>query len=277
MSSHLNISLDLRTSWHVLRVVWHADQLSLAVVVSLTAGLALEGRVAVLAVGVVLVTDLVSSVTRPLGVTLSLLNTQLVLADEPGGAVGVQAALRETAEVGTAGAADEVGEVLAVLVLTALWVMTDVILTGAAGCGRTARVVPAARLALPVGEVAPMIIRAVIVRLAARVTGGGGRRGCGGGRGCGAGGDGSHRVTLNTFSVRPVADRPYWGLPPGKEGQDTLRNTVRTCSRRPGHRMDRTDCLHRDHRRRDTDPGGYTPRTWCSLNITTRYSNITER
>ena len=223
MSPHLNITLDLRTSRHVSRVVWHAGvaQLSLAVVVSLTAGLALESlQVAVLAVGVVSVTDLVSSVTRSLGVTLSLLNTQLVLADEPGRAVGVQAALRETAEVGAAGAADEVGEVLAVLVLAALWVLTDVILTGAASCGRAARVVPAARLALPgdVGEVAPLVLRAVLVRLAAWLTGGGGGRRCGGGRGCGTGGDGSHCVTLHTFSVRPVADRSHWCLPPGREG-----------------------------------------------------------
>ena len=56
---------------------------TLTVVVRLTARLALEGlQVAVLTVGVVLVTHSVGSLTRPLSIALALLHTLLLLTDE---------------------------------------------------------------------------------------------------------------------------------------------------------------------------------------------------
>ena len=184
-------------------MVREADQLTLAVVVSLAARLTLKGRyVAVLAVGVLSITHLVSSLARPLSVTFSLLDTLLVLTDVAGWAVCVQAALGEAAGVGgTAGAAGQVGEVRAVLVSAAVRVVTDVRLTGAAHGAIAAAVVPAAGLALPV--VTPLVCRAVLVCDAARVGGGGGL--------CWVACRGA---SVTVHSVRPVTDRSYGGLVP---------------------------------------------------------------
>ena len=60
-----------------------AGHFSLTVLVRLTARLTLESiHVAVLTVGVVLVTNTVSSLTRPLSIALALLHTLLLLTDE---------------------------------------------------------------------------------------------------------------------------------------------------------------------------------------------------
>ena len=137
-----------------------ADQIPLAVCVRLTARPALESlQVTILTVGVALVAHTVRPLTRPLSVALALLHALLVLTDETLRTVRVETALRVAAGVGEgAGAADQVGQVGAVLVSAALRVLTDVIRAGAADSPRTAGVVPATGPALP-GEhsgVAPL-------------------------------------------------------------------------------------------------------------------------
>ena len=174
-----------------------ADQIPLAVCVRLTARPALESlQVTILTVGVALVAHTVRPLTRPLSVALALLHALLVLTDETLRTVRVETALRVAAGVGEgAGAADQVGQVGAVLVSAALRVLTDVIRAGAADSPRTAGVVPAPGPALP-GEhrgVAPLGQQTVVVIDAARVLGGrggGGRRGRAGGGGVGRRGGG---------------------------------------------------------------------------------------
>ena len=88
--------------------------------------------------------------------------------------------------------------------------MTDVGLAAAAVCGRAAGVVPAARLTLPGedGDVAPLVLRAVVVCDTPGVSGGGG---------CGAGLSRawSRGATLHSLREGPVADRSYGRLVPG--------------------------------------------------------------
>ena len=90
--------------------------------------------------------------------------------------------------------------------------MTDVGLAAAAVCGRAAGVVPAARLTLPGedGDVAPLVLRAVVVCDTPGVSGGGG-----GGCGAGLSRAWSRGATLHSLGEGPVTHRSYGRLVPG--------------------------------------------------------------
>lgn len=143
------------------------------------------------------------------------------------------------------------------------------ILAGTADHPGTAGVVPAAQLALPREDrgVAPLVVLAVIVSDTAWVLGSGGGPGAGGGHMAGgrlceahyplSSGPVTDRAQISLISAgrRQVSDGQWWA---GQTLQDT-------CSRTGARHRDHTDYQHREHRRTDRDPGGYTPRTWCNL------------